>query len=97
MRDNGMGIEPDLLPRVFDLFEQGKRALDRNQGGLGVGLTLVQRLVKLHDGRVEADSAGVGQGAEFRVYLPCLQAPMANDDAGASRRVQARQRCAGAC
>jgi CheY-like chemotaxis protein len=82
VRDNGMGIEPDLLPRVFDLFEQGKRALDRNQGGLGVGLTLVQRLVKLHDGHVEADSAGVGQGAEFRVYLPCLQAPMADDDAG---------------
>jgi signal transduction histidine kinase len=80
VRDNGMGIEPDLLPRVFDLFEQGKRALDRNQGGLGVGLTLVQRLVKLHDGRVEAESAGVGQGAEFRVYLPCLQAPMSADD-----------------
>ena len=82
VRDNGIGIEPDLLPRVFDLFEQGKRALDRNQGGLGVGLTLVQRLVKLHDGRVEAESAGVGQGAEFRVYLPCLQAPMADDAAG---------------
>jgi len=79
VRDNGMGIEPELLPRVFDLFEQGKRALDRNQGGLGVGLTLVQRLVKLHDGRVEAHSAGVGQGAEFRVYLPCLQSATAHD------------------
>jgi signal transduction histidine kinase/ActR/RegA family two-component response regulator len=79
VRDNGMGIESDLLPRVFDLFEQGKRALDRNQGGLGVGLTLVQRLVKLHDGRVEAHSAGVGQGAEFRVYLPRLQSPGRHD------------------
>jgi signal transduction histidine kinase/CheY-like chemotaxis protein len=73
VRDNGMGIEADLLPRVFDLFEQGKRALDRNQGGLGVGLTLVQRLVKLHGGRVEALSAGAGKGAEFRVYLPWVQ------------------------
>jgi signal transduction histidine kinase/ActR/RegA family two-component response regulator len=74
VRDNGIGIEPDLLPRVFELFEQGKRSLDRSQGGLGVGLTLVQRLVKLHDGRVEALSAGAGQGAEFRVTLPCLPA-----------------------
>ena len=79
VRDNGIGIEPELLPRVFDLFEQGQRALDRTQGGLGVGLTLVQRLVKLHDGRVEAHSAGAGQGAEFRVYLP-LQAPAARED-----------------
>ena len=71
VRDNGMGIEADLLPRVFDLFEQGRRTLDRNQGGLGVGLTLVQRLVRMHGGRVEALSAGPGQGAEFRVYLPC--------------------------
>jgi len=70
VRDNGMGIEPDLLPRVFDLFEQGHRTLDRSQGGLGIGLTLVQLLVKLHSGRVEALSAGVGHGAEFRVYLP---------------------------
>ncbi len=81
VRDNGIGIEPELLPRVFDLFEQGKRALDRTQGGLGVGLTLVQRLVKLHDGRVEAHSAGAGHGAEFRVYLPLLQEPAACDDA----------------
>ncbi|MCW5658197.1 MAG: response regulator [Burkholderiaceae bacterium] len=83
VRDDGMGIEPELLPRVFDLFEQGKRALDRNQGGLGVGLTLVQRLVRLHDGRVEAHSAGAGQGAEFRVYLPCLQAPGQRDSSHA--------------
>ena len=85
VRDNGIGIEPELLPRVFDLFEQGQRALDRSQGGLGVGLTLVQRLVELHDGRVEAHSAGAGQGAEFRVYLPCLQAPAARDGHAAGR------------
>ena len=70
IRDNGIGIEPELLPRVFDLFEQGQRSLDRSQGGLGVGLTLVQRLVRLHGGRVEARSAGPGQGSEFRVWLP---------------------------
>jgi signal transduction histidine kinase/ActR/RegA family two-component response regulator len=76
--DDGMGIEAELLPRVFDLFEQGKRTLDRNQGGLGIGLTLVQRLVHLHQGHVEAHSAGPGKGAEFRVYLPCLSTPSAN-------------------
>jgi CheY-like chemotaxis protein len=72
VRDNGMGIEPALLPNVFELFEQGQRSLDRSQGGLGVGLTLVQRLVQLHHGSVEARSAGPGRGAEFVVRLPCL-------------------------
>jgi signal transduction histidine kinase/DNA-binding response OmpR family regulator len=83
VRDNGIGIEPELLPRVFDLFEQGQRSLDRSQGGLGVGLTLVQRLVRLHGGRVEARSAGPGQGSEFRVCLPwqAQAAPDAGDDA----------------
>jgi signal transduction histidine kinase len=70
--DDGIGIEADLLPNVFDLFEQGKRSLDRSQGGLGVGLTLVQRLVQLHGGEVRAISLGAGQGSEFRVRLPCL-------------------------
>jgi CheY-like chemotaxis protein/anti-sigma regulatory factor (Ser/Thr protein kinase) len=95
VRDNGIGIEPGLLPRVFDLFEQGQRALDRNQGGLGVGLTLVQRLVKLHGGRVEAHSAGEGLGAEFRVYLPCLQmaaAPAVDTGAAASGRAKVSRR-----
>ncbi|WP_232540335.1 response regulator [Azohydromonas aeria] len=72
VRDNGVGIEPALLPNVFDLFEQGQRSLDRSQGGLGVGLTLVQRLVQLHHGTVEARSAGPGHGSEFVVRLPCL-------------------------
>ncbi|MGH6648893.1 ATP-binding response regulator [Aquabacterium sp.] len=70
--DNGIGIEEDLLPNVFELFEQGKRSLDRSQGGLGVGLTLVHRLVQLHSGQVLAFSRGAGQGSEFRVVLPCL-------------------------
>ncbi|WP_423600816.1 response regulator [Roseateles sp. MS654] len=74
VRDNGRGIAASLLPHVFDLFEQGPRSLDRNQGGLGVGLTLVQRLVQLHHGRVEAHSDGPGCGSEFIVRLPAAPA-----------------------
>ena len=74
VRDNGAGIEPQLLDRVFDLFVQGERALDRGQGGLGIGLTLVKRLVELHQGRVEAESEGPGKGSTFRVTLPCISA-----------------------
>jgi signal transduction histidine kinase/ActR/RegA family two-component response regulator len=70
VRDQGMGIAPEMLPRVFDLFAQADRALDRTQGGLGVGLTVVKRLVELHGGRIEAYSEGVGKGAEFVVRLP---------------------------
>ena len=73
VRDDGRGIAPELLPHVFDLFEQGPRSLDRNQGGLGVGLTLVQRLVQLHHGEVEARSEGPGQGSEFVVRLPLAE------------------------
>jgi signal transduction histidine kinase/DNA-binding response OmpR family regulator len=72
VRDNGAGIEPQLLDRVFDLFVQGDRALDRGQGGLGIGLTLVKRLVELHQGSVEAASDGPGRGATFTVILPCI-------------------------
>ena len=72
VRDNGIGIGPDMLPRVFDLFAQADRGLDRAQGGLGVGLTVVKRLVDLHGGRVEAHSDGIGKGAEFVVRLPTV-------------------------
>jgi PAS domain S-box-containing protein len=76
VRDDGAGIDPELLPRVFDLFVQATRALDRAHGGLGIGLTLVNRLVKLHGGSVEAHSEGLGHGSEFIVHLPILrQAP----------------------
>jgi len=68
--DNGAGIEPDLLPRVFDLFSQGAATIDRSRGGLGVGLALVKRLVEMHGGSVRAESAGLGQGATFTVRLP---------------------------
>ncbi|HEX5048825.1 MAG TPA: response regulator [Gammaproteobacteria bacterium] len=72
VRDNGIGIDPALLPHVFEPFTQGSRTLDRSQGGLGVGLAVVERLVALHDGRVEVSSDGIGRGAEFRVILPCI-------------------------
>ena len=94
VRDNGMGIEAELLPHVFDLFEQGRRSLDRSQGGLGVGLTLVQRLVHLHHGTVEVSSAGHGMGSEFRVHLPCMSAATAPavDEAKATQAPQ-QPRC----
>lgn len=72
VRDNGMGIPPELLARVFDLFVQGPRAADRRQGGLGLGLSLVQRLVAFHGGTVEAHSDGPGKGSEFVVRVPVL-------------------------
>ena len=75
VRDNGMGIREELLPRVFDLFQQDERKLDRAQGGLGIGLTLVQRLAEMHGGRVEAYSAGPGLGSTFTVRLPARAMP----------------------
>jgi len=71
--DNGMGITPELLPRIFDLFTQGDRTIERSQGGLGIGLSLVHLLVELHGGRVEARSEGAGKGSEFVVHLPALE------------------------
>jgi CheY-like chemotaxis protein len=67
-----MGISSSLLPHIFELFTQGARTLDRAQGGLGIGLTLVKRIVDMHGGRVEARSAGEGEGSEFIVRLPLL-------------------------
>jgi len=68
--DNGIGIRQEVLPRVFDLFIQGERSADRSQGGLGVGLALVKRLVDLHGGSVRAESPGAGKGSTFYVRLP---------------------------
>ncbi len=70
VRDNGVGIAPDLLPQVFDMFVQAPQTLDRAQGGLGLGLTIVRTLVELHSGRVLARSEGPGRGSEFEVRLP---------------------------
>jgi PAS domain S-box-containing protein len=76
VRDTGVGIPPVFLPRIFDLFTQAERSLARSQGGLGIGLSLVRVLVELHGGRVEAHSAGPGQGSEFIVHLPISPSPI---------------------
>jgi PAS domain S-box-containing protein len=75
MRDEGAGIDAELLPHIFDLFTQGDRSLDRSHGGLGIGLTIVKHLVEMHGGRVLASSEGLGKGSEFRVVLPSTAAP----------------------
>jgi signal transduction histidine kinase len=70
VRDSGLGIEPEMLPHVFDPFWQVERTLDHSQGGLGIGLALVQKLVEMHGGSASAHSAGLGCGSEFVVRLP---------------------------
>jgi PAS domain S-box-containing protein len=82
VRDNGIGISADLLPRIFDMFVQGDSLLSRASSGLGIGLTLAQKLVELHGGTIAASSDGVGRGSEFIVRLPARpaleRAPAAN-------------------
>ncbi len=73
VRDQGVGMTADLLPRVFDLFVQGERGAARSQGGLGIGLTLAHRLAELHDGRLAAHSDGDGQGSMFTLTLPGIE------------------------
>jgi PAS domain S-box-containing protein len=70
VKDDGIGIPQDLQPHIFDLFVQGERPIDRSQGGLGVGLTLVRRILELHNGSIEVRSRGCGMGSEFTVRLP---------------------------
>lgn len=77
VKDSGMGIAPELLPHVFEMFVQGNASLDRAQGGLGIGLALVRQLASLHGGTVSAGSAGAGQGSTFVVRLPRIAAPVA--------------------
>lgn len=79
VRDTGIGIPVELLPHVFDLFQQGERTLDRSQGGLGIGLTLVKRLVEMHGGVLEAHSAGAELGSTFTIWLPALPETPAAD------------------
>jgi two-component system, sensor histidine kinase len=73
VEDNGLGISPELLPQVFDAFVQGERTLDRAQGGLGLGLTLVRHLVELHNGSIAASSKGPNRGSSFVVRLPRIR------------------------
>jgi len=74
VRDTGIGIAPGMLPHVFDEFQQADRSITRRYGGLGLGLAIARRLVEAHAGRIEAESAGEGKGAIFRVRLPILEA-----------------------
>lgn len=73
VQDNGTGIPSDMLGRVFDMFTQVDQSLERSQGGLGLGLTLVRRLVEMHGGSIEVHSNGPGEGSEFVARLPCIQ------------------------
>jgi CheY-like chemotaxis protein/two-component sensor histidine kinase len=75
IQDTGIGIEPDLLPHIFDVFRQGRQNLDRSVGGLGLGLALVRSLVELHGGSLTGASEGAGRGSEFIVRLPLVSAP----------------------
>jgi len=86
VQDNGVGIPPEMLEEVFDMFTQVNRTLDRSQGGLGIGLSLVRRLTEMHGGEVTADSKGLGHGSTFTVRLPLMdaaqsQSPAAGDEA----------------
>ena len=73
--DTGIGISEELLPRVFELFVQDERSLDRSQGGLGIGLSIVKKLIAMHGGEVIASSAGAGRGSTFNIALPRVSAP----------------------
>jgi signal transduction histidine kinase/CheY-like chemotaxis protein len=90
--DQGVGIDAQLLPLLFDPFLQGDRSLDRAQGGLGVGLTIVKLLVEMHGGSVTAQSAGLGKGSEFHIRLPRVFAPIPSSAAPASERKAVRPR-----
>jgi PAS domain S-box-containing protein len=79
VHDNGAGISADLLPYVFNLFVQSERTLDRSQGGLGIGLSVVKRLVEMHHGSVRAHSEGVGKGSAFTIRLPRVPAPQESE------------------
>ena len=94
--DDGAGIAPEFLPHVFDLFSQGSRTLDRTEGGLGIGLTVVSRLVKMHGGEVEAHSEGLGRGSEVIARFPALAARGTTDSAPESGGARPRsRRCPG--
>ena len=77
VKDSGIGISAELLPHVFEVFVQGAASLDRAQGGLGIGLALVNQLVSLHGGTLSAESAGLGRGSSFVIRLPRIAAPAA--------------------
>lgn len=87
VKDNGMGIAPDIQPFIFDLFTQGFRSLDRSQGGLGIGLSLVRTIVEMHGGTAKVRSNGVGFGSEFLVRLPISAGPLPYDSGPPSKAI----------
>lgn len=89
--DNGAGIPATLLPRIFDLFVQGERTLDRSQGGLGIGLSVVKRLIEMHGGHVVAKSDGLGLGATFELHLPLADGPPSVQRAHSAAAVRSRR------
>jgi signal transduction histidine kinase len=91
VRDNGVGISPELLATIFDLFVQSERSLDRAQGGLGIGLSVVRQLVGMHHGTVIARSAGIGRGSTFEIRLPLVDTPL-SDTPEAMQGEMARKR-----
>jgi len=89
--DNGFGVAPNLLPRIFDLFVQSDRTLDRSQGGLGIGLSVVKRLIERHGGTVSVRSDGPGQGAVFTLRLPLVAPPRLEEESSAPLSVPQRR------
>jgi signal transduction histidine kinase len=85
VRDNGRGIDAELLPRVFELFVQGQQGIDRASGGLGIGLGIARRLVELHGGTLRADSDGPGCGSAFTIELPRMPDGVLDGDAALAR------------
>lgn len=79
IKDNGIGLAPDIIPFIFDLFTQGPRSLARTEGGLGIGLSVVRKLVDMHGGAVQCSSAGVNMGSQFTVQLPLSQRQIASE------------------
>jgi PAS domain S-box-containing protein len=92
VRDDGIGIEPEMTDRVFDLFAQAERTPDRSSGGLGLGLALVKTLIELHGGSVACTSEGVGKGSVFTLRLPLMQGASADEPADTAAKPESRQR-----
>ncbi len=93
VRDSGLGIPPQMLHRVFDMFAQVDRTLNRAQGGLGIGLALARTLVEMHGGRIEVHSDGPGRGSEFILYLPVVQDALADEAAETNGGLQSMTPC----
>jgi signal transduction histidine kinase len=88
--DEGIGISDELMPRLFEMFVQGERALDRAEGGLGIGLTIARSLLEMHGGTIRAESPGVGKGSTFTVTLPRSARPRVDTEAMAPLRMLQR-------